>query len=114
MDEPPVAEALLIEDGTVAAVGTRDEVLALAGDQVPVIDIGQNVAYPGFIDAHAHWIGDRNYYSLEIAGRSDGRGRRRAAGRRSPSSGSTRKSWICSSASPTTTPCSSASMPISP
>ena len=65
MDEPPVAEALLIEDGTVAAVGTRDEVVALAGDQVPVIDIGQNVAYPGFIDAHAHWIGDRNYYSLE-------------------------------------------------
>ena len=65
MDEPPVAEALLIEDGTVAAVGTRDEVVALAGDQVPVIDIGKNVAYPGFIDAHAHWIGDRNYYNLE-------------------------------------------------
>ena len=65
MDDPPVAEALLIEDGTVAAVGTRDEVVALAGDQEPVIDIGQNVAYPGFIDAHAHWIGDRNYYSLE-------------------------------------------------
>ena len=65
MDEPPVAEALLIEDGTVAAVGTRAEVVALAGDQVPVIDIGQNVAYPGFIDAHAHWIGDRNYYNLE-------------------------------------------------
>jgi predicted amidohydrolase YtcJ len=65
MDDPPIAEALLIEDGTVAAVGTRDEVVALAGDQVPVIDIGQNVAYPGFIDAHAHWIGDRNYYSLE-------------------------------------------------
>ncbi|HET9852543.1 MAG TPA: amidohydrolase family protein, partial [Candidatus Limnocylindrales bacterium] len=21
--------------------------------------------YPGFIDAHAHWIGDRNYYGLE-------------------------------------------------
>ena len=65
MDDPPIAEALLIEDGTVAAVGTRDEVMAVAGEQVPVIDIGQNVAYPGFIDAHAHWIGDRNYYSLE-------------------------------------------------
>jgi predicted amidohydrolase YtcJ len=61
MDEPAVAEALLIEDGTVTAVGSRDELLALAGDQVPVIDIGQNVAYPGFIDAHAHWIGDRDY-----------------------------------------------------
>ena len=67
MDEPPVAEAVLIEDGTVAAVGTRDEVLALAGDEVPVIDIGQHVAYPGFIDAHAHWIGDRDLYGAPSA-----------------------------------------------
>jgi predicted amidohydrolase YtcJ len=65
MDDPPIAEALLIEDGFVAAVGTRDEVLALAGDQVPVMDIGENVAYPGFIDAHAHWIGDREYYDID-------------------------------------------------
>ena len=65
MGDPPVAEALFIEDGTVTAVGTRDEVLATAGDDVPVMDIGQNVAYPGFIDAHAHWIGDREYYSVE-------------------------------------------------
>ena len=64
MDDPPVAEALLIEDGAVTAVGTRDEVLAVAGDQVPVMDIGENVAYPGFIDAHAHWIGDRETYGL--------------------------------------------------
>jgi hypothetical protein len=49
----------------VAAVGSRDEVLALAADQVPIIDIGQNVANPGFIDAHAHWIGDREYYGIE-------------------------------------------------
>jgi predicted amidohydrolase YtcJ len=62
MDAPAIAEGILIEDGTVAAVGTRDQVLALAGDQVPVVDIGENVAYPGFIDAHAHWIGDRDYY----------------------------------------------------
>ena len=32
---------------------------------MPIIDIGENVAYPGFIDAHAHWIGDREYYGLE-------------------------------------------------
>jgi predicted amidohydrolase YtcJ len=65
MDDPPVAEAIFIENGTVTAVGTRDEVLARADDHVPVIDIGQNVAYPGFIDAHAHWIGDREYYGLD-------------------------------------------------
>ena len=67
MDDPPVAEALLIEDGAVTGVGGRDEVLALAGHEVPVVDIGQNVAYPGFIDAHAHWIGDREYYDIASA-----------------------------------------------
>jgi predicted amidohydrolase YtcJ len=64
MDEPAVAEALLIEDGIVTAVGTRDEVMAIAGGQIPVVDIGENVAYPGFVDAHAHWIGDRDYYDI--------------------------------------------------
>ena len=65
MAEPAIAEALLIEDGIVTAVGTRDDVLAVAGDGVPVVDLGSNVAYPGFIDAHAHWIGDRDYYGLD-------------------------------------------------
>ena len=32
---------------------------------MPVVDIGSGVAYPGFIDAHAHWIGDRDYYGLD-------------------------------------------------
>ena len=39
----------------------------MAGENVPVVDIGSNVAYPGFIDAHAHWIGDRDYYGLDSA-----------------------------------------------
>ncbi len=78
MGEPATAQALFIEHGTVSAVGTREKVLALAGDLVPVIDIGPNVAYPGFIDAHVHWIGDRDYYYLgstaeathDVAGRT--------------------------------------------
>ena len=65
MDEPAIAEALLIEAGVVTRVGTREDVLAQAGDGVPVIELGSHVAYPGFIDAHAHWIGDREYYSVE-------------------------------------------------
>lgn len=67
MTEPAIAEALLIEDGIVSAVGTRDEVLAVASDQVPVVDIGDDVAYPGFVDAHAHWIGDRGHYDIRTA-----------------------------------------------
>jgi hypothetical protein len=64
MDDPPIAEAMLIQDGSVAAIGTRDEVLARACEEVTVVDLGGNVAYPGFIDAHAHWIGDREYYDI--------------------------------------------------
>ena len=64
LDDPPVAEAMLVQAGLVTCVGTRDEVLALAGEGVRTLDIGENVAYPGFIDAHAHWIGDREYYDI--------------------------------------------------
>jgi predicted amidohydrolase YtcJ len=64
MDQPAVAEAILIEEGKVTAVGTREDVLAGAGDQAQILDVGSNVAYPGFIDAHAHWIGDREYYDV--------------------------------------------------
>ena len=46
MAEPPVAEALLIDDGTVVAVGTRNEVLALAGDDVPVITSARTPPIP--------------------------------------------------------------------
>ena len=65
MDEPVAAEAVLIEGGIVSAIGSADEVLALAADSIPVMDIGANVAYPGFVDAHAHWIGDREHYGLD-------------------------------------------------
>jgi len=47
MAEPAIAEALLIEDGVVTAVGSRDAVLALAGDEVPIIDIGQHMPQIG-------------------------------------------------------------------
>ncbi len=63
MAEPARAEAIAFEDGVVVALGTRDQVMALADDRTTVIDLGSNVAYPGFIDAHAHWIGDRNVYA---------------------------------------------------
>ena len=68
MGESAVVEAVLIEGGRVTCVGTRDEVLALVGGDVQVVDIGANVAYPGFIDAHAHWIGHRGLAEVDSAG----------------------------------------------
>jgi hypothetical protein len=110
MDDPPIVEALLIEEGVVSAIGSRDDVLAQADDEVPVIEIGDDVAYPGFIDAHAHWIGDRDYYGIDTpAAAMDAASS--LAGPRSASSGSTRRSWTCSPDSQLTARCRSASMP---
>ena len=64
MTDAGTVEAIRLEDGLVRAVGDRDEVLAVAGDSILVIDLGDAVAYPGFIDAHAHWIGDRDFMGL--------------------------------------------------
>ena len=48
--------ALLIRDGTIAAVGEAAEVAAQAGAECPVIDARQGVVLPGFVDAHTHTV----------------------------------------------------------
>ena len=50
----PLAEALLIEHGTLVALGTSAEIARLAGDRVETVDLDGRTALPGMIDAHAH------------------------------------------------------------
>jgi hypothetical protein len=49
-----VAEALLIEDGTITAVGASTEIRRLAGDAVEVVELDGRTVLPGMIDAHTH------------------------------------------------------------
>jgi predicted amidohydrolase YtcJ len=52
-----VAEALAIdEDGIIIAVGTEDEVIAIAGRDAEIIDLDGMMVLPGFQDAHMHLI----------------------------------------------------------
>lgn len=64
MTDAGVVGALAIDGGLVVAAGDIDTVMSHAGPSTPVIDLGDNVAYPGFVDAHAHWIGDREHYGV--------------------------------------------------
>ncbi len=48
------ASAVAISGGTVAAVGSDDEVLPLAGPATRIVDLGGRAVVPGFQDAHAH------------------------------------------------------------
>lgn len=52
----PRAEALAIAGNRIAAVGTRDEVLALRSRDTEVLDLRGMTAVPGFQDAHVHFI----------------------------------------------------------
>ena len=53
-----VHEAIAVAGDRVLAVGTNDEILALAGPDTQRIDLAGRAVYPGFIDAHAHLLRD--------------------------------------------------------
>jgi predicted amidohydrolase YtcJ len=60
-DQFSEAEAIAIKDGRVVAIGAEHQILN-AYSATEVIDAKQGVLYPGFIDAHAHFIG----YGIEL------------------------------------------------
>jgi predicted amidohydrolase YtcJ len=53
----PLAEALAVRDRKVLAAGSRDEVLAAAGSDARVVDLGDATVVPGLTDAHGHLSG---------------------------------------------------------
>ncbi|MGC1503298.1 MAG: amidohydrolase [Sulfitobacter sp.] len=55
--EMPNAQALAITGGRLSAIGTDEEVSALAGPKTQVIDAQGGTVMPGFIDSHVHLFG---------------------------------------------------------
>ncbi len=47
-------EALAVAGGKILAVGNKDEVMGLKGDQTTVVDLKGKTLMPGFIDPHSH------------------------------------------------------------
>ena len=50
----PRAQAIAIWGDRISAVGTNEEIRALAGVTTKLVDIGGRTIVPGFIDAHSH------------------------------------------------------------
>ncbi|MCH8228613.1 MAG: amidohydrolase, partial [Proteobacteria bacterium] len=48
------AQAAAVRDGLIVAVGSNEEIQALAGDSTRVIDLDGRMALPGFHDATVH------------------------------------------------------------
>ncbi len=53
-EEQPKAEAILLEDGIIVAVGSNEE-LAEERDDAEVVDLDGATVLPGFIDSHSHF-----------------------------------------------------------
>ncbi|MHA2209152.1 MAG: amidohydrolase [Candidatus Thorarchaeota archaeon] len=63
-ESPSQVEAVAIREGTILAIGEESEILAMAGSNTRFIDLDRGSLLPGFIDSHAHWIGDREWLNF--------------------------------------------------
>ena len=50
----PWAEALAVNDGRIVYVGARAGAQAYKGEATQVVDIGEGLLVPGFMDSHNH------------------------------------------------------------
>ncbi len=62
----PVATAVAIRDGRFVAVGSDEDVMALAGASTRLIDLHGASALPGLIDNHSHVIRGGLNYNMEL------------------------------------------------
>ena len=53
----PDGEAIAIRSDTIMAVGSSEDIAALMGEHTEVIDLEGQLAIPGFIEGHAHFMG---------------------------------------------------------
>src|SRR5438477_1251575 len=56
-DARPSAEALAVSGDKIVAVGSSQEIRALAGPTTVTLDLGGRLMLPGFQDSHAHFPG---------------------------------------------------------
>lgn len=55
--ETPVAEAIAVREGHIIGLGSRADVEKLIDAETKLVDIGENVAFPGFVEPHMHFWG---------------------------------------------------------
>lgn len=56
MSDPLYTEAVLVEDGVIVAVGSRDDVLRRISPDTEIVNLNGAVLMPGFIDTHSHIV----------------------------------------------------------
>jgi predicted amidohydrolase YtcJ len=65
-DRRSFAQAVAIQDGRFASVGSKEEIMALRGAKTKVIDLGGKTVIPGLNDSHMHPIRGGLNYNMEL------------------------------------------------
>lgn len=53
-DAQPLAEALMVENGKIVAIGSLEEVQAFRDETTEMVDLAGKTVVPGFVDGHGH------------------------------------------------------------
>jgi predicted amidohydrolase YtcJ len=74
-DSAQYAEAVLIRDGKILFVGTKEEAINTAGENPELINLKGQTLLPGFIDAHGHlWMSGIQAIAANLLPAPDGKG----------------------------------------
>ena len=65
--EGEIYTAIAVAGDRILALGTDEEILALAGPETHVVDLAGRTVLPGFIDGHAHLLRDCGRVGLSVA-----------------------------------------------
>ena len=65
-DRRSFAQAVAIQDGRFAAVGSNEQIVALRAAKTEVIDLGGKTVIPGLNDSHMHPIRGGLNYNMEL------------------------------------------------
>ncbi len=74
-DSARYAEAVVVKDGKILFVGTKEEAMKISGDAREMIDLKGQTLLPGFIDAHGHlWMSGIQAVAANLLPAPDGKG----------------------------------------
>ena len=74
-DSAQYAEAVVVKDGKILFVGSKDKAMKAAGDNHEMVDLKGQTLLPGFIDAHGHlWMSGIQAVAANLLPAPDGKG----------------------------------------
>ncbi len=64
--EDPVSGGVAIKDGKILAVGSEEDMKQYTGDETEVVDYGDKMIMPGFVDAHTHSMIEPSVIGVDV------------------------------------------------